>query len=102
MSKSGPMSKQRPGRSVQSKAVVLSPQQVRAIKQAPKGQLPAFIRAGVGRGPQIVSLGASAGVRGRSVGGSVGVSQGKPFVTLNVNGKNKVKIGQKKGAFFGQ
>ncbi len=64
-------------------------QQLKAIKDAPKGQLPRFISAGIGRAPGVVSAGGRVG----PIGASIGISKGKPFGSANIKGKIIGKFG---------
>lgn len=72
----------------------LTPQQIRSIKQSPKGKLPPFISAGVTTKGPIYSVGAKVG----PVGGAVGVDtrgsmKVRPFGSVNIKGKVKAKFG---------
>jgi hypothetical protein len=71
--------------------IKLSSQQIRAIKQSPKGVLPKFITAGVYNSKKVASVGVKIG----KVGGSVGINKEtkKPFGSVNYKGKVKAKFG---------
>lgn len=74
----------------QSAQLRFSPQQVRAIRNAPKGKVPPFVTAGIGTGPGVVSVGGRVG----NIGGAIGMQNGKPFGSANVGGKIVGKFGQ--------
>lgn len=71
----------------------LSSQQIRAIKQSPKGKLPGFINGGPYKEGSIKSFGGTIGTKNNFVGGTIGMDKNKPFGSYNVNGKIKGKFG---------
>ncbi len=69
----------------------LSSQQIRSIKNSPKGKLPRFITVGLGKGPGVVSVGGKIG----PVGAAIGLDKGKVFGSANVRGKIIGSFGSK-------
>ncbi len=73
------------------KAIKFTPQQIKAIKDSPKGQLPKFVSGGVYKDKDVVSVGGRVG----NVGGTIGYDKKKrqAFGSYNVKGKVKGQFG---------
>lgn len=71
--------------------ISFSPQQIRSIKQSPKGKLPRFLQGGVYKDKNVASVGGKVG----NVGGSIGINRKtkRPFGSVNYKGKIKGKFG---------
>ncbi len=64
-----------------------TPQQITAIKNSPKGQVPKFITAGIYNKGGIKSVGGKIG----NIGGSIGYDKNKKKAFGSINYKGKIK-----------